>query len=81
MPQKVVGFQPLPHTLSPEGVATYVEMDLDHHMGKCALLPSLLSYSIVVSTLDWQSGDLGWIFCAQSKTQIKKLQLVFIKKG
>ena len=42
-------------------VATYAEMDLDHHNGVFALLPSPLSYSVVVSTLDQQSGDLGSI--------------------
>ena len=36
-------------------------MELDHHGGVCALLPSFLSYSVVVSTLDWQSGDPGLI--------------------
>ena len=56
-------------------VASYVEMDLDHHSGVCALLPSLLSYSVsvVVSTLDRQSGDLGLIHssCTSAVVEIR----------
>ena len=42
-------------------VATYAEMDLDHHNGVFALLPSPLGYSVGVSMLDPKSGDLGSI--------------------
>ena len=41
--------------------AIYVDMDLNPHTSMCALLLLLLSYSVVVSTLDRQSGDLGLI--------------------
>ena len=36
-------------------------MDLNHDSSMCALLLLLLSYSVVFSTPDWQSGDLGSI--------------------
>ena len=42
-------------------LATYVDMNLNHQSGVRVLLLPLLSYSVVVSTLDRQSGHPGSI--------------------